>query len=154
MTDNLLKEYSLILFKPDAYERNLTEIIMQEFSNANLEVVYHKKIRLIEKMLRKYQPLLNEPDDFGETAWQYDIINAYTKETTDVFLFQGVDAIKKTNKIKQDIRNKYITGENKYIIYNLLHSVDDFADLKLNMSALMPEKLYLIEKDEKYETTD
>ena len=138
--------YSLILFKPDVYSRNLGDAILQEFHNNGLEVVYHKKMQLTEKMLRAYQPLLNEPDDFGETAWQYDIINAYTQVPTDVFLLKGPNALEKTNEIKQYLRDKYIPGENKYIIYNLLHTADDAADLELNVGVLIPEKLDLLKK--------
>ena len=141
-------EYSMILLKPDAYIRNLTGAILQEFRRAGLKIIYTKKIQLTEEMLRGYQPLLNEPDDNGETAWQFDIIKAYTQMPTDIYLFYGNDAIRKTNEIKQRLRDQYIKGENKCIIYNLLHAADDPADLKLNVSILIPEKLNLIEKED------
>lgn len=146
MIDKTSQEFSLILLKPDAYERNLVDVILQAIKDEKLNIVYQKKILLSEKMLRGYQPLLNEPNDEGKVDWQYDIINAYTKEPTDVYLLEGQDAIKKTNKIKSSLREKYISGEKKYTIYNLLHSVDDQDDLELNVKILLPEKLDLVKR--------
>lgn len=143
MNDN----YSLILLKPDAYKRNLVKTILDYIKQEGLEIVYSKNMYLTEDMLRGYQPLLNLPNNEGETDWQNEIIDAYTQVATDVFLLKGQNAIEKTKKIKKDLRNTYISGENKFIIYNLVHSVDDIDDLVLNVSILMPEKIALLKEE-------
>ena len=43
MTDKTFQEFSLILLKPDAYERNLVDVILQAIKDEKLNIVYQKK---------------------------------------------------------------------------------------------------------------
>lgn len=138
-------QYAIVLLKPDAYKRNLRDKILEQIEKASLNLIYTRKILLTEEDIRGYQPDLNLPNSDGEVDWQYDIINAYTEEETEVFLFFGQNAISKINQLKKKIREKYINKKDvKNIIYNLLHTADDETDLRLNVEILIPEKIELL----------
>lgn len=143
-------EYTLILLKPDAYRRKLVKTILKTCAEAGLKIVYKKTMYLTEEMMRTYQPVLNLPGQDGTTDWQYLFINAYTQIPTDVFLMKGKDAITKTNRIKKELREKYVKGNATYTPYNLLHSTNSYEDLLVNVKVLIPEKWDLVQKKKNF----
>ena len=139
----MAKEYSVILFKPDAYRRKMVKPILKMCLAEDLKIAYHKKMWLTEEMMRTYQPVLNHMPYF----WQCMFINVYLSAPTDVYLLYGEDAINKTTKIKTEVRAKYVKGHPQMTPFNLLHSSTSHGDLILNVLALMPEKINLVKKE-------
>ena len=134
------KEYTIILFKPDAYRRKLVKPILKMCLAEDLKIAYHKKMWLTEEMMRTYQPILNQMPYF----WQCMFINVYLAAPTDVYLLKGEDAINKTTKIKTLVRHQYVKGHPQMTPFNLMHSSTSHEDLVLNVLALIPEKINLV----------
>ena len=134
------KEYTIILFKPDAYRRKLVKPILIMCLAEDLKIAYHKKMWLTEEMMRTYQPILNQMPYF----WQCMFINVYLAAPTDVYLLKGEDAINKTTKIKTLVRHQYVKGHPQMTPFNLMHSSTSHEDLVLNVLALIPEKINLV----------
>ncbi len=136
-----MKNYSVLLIKPDAIRKNLLWIILQEIIKKKLNIVAYKIIKLDESCVRYYQPVLNMPSDFGE-AWKQDVINFMTSVPVMVVLIEGQDALQKTDVLKKEIRSRYMPEGANFLfkkIRNLLHTPSNKSDLLLDLNLFFPE---------------
>ncbi|MEK7088626.1 MAG: nucleoside-diphosphate kinase [Patescibacteria group bacterium] len=139
-----MKEKSLVLVKPDAFERKLESEIYKAIRLRELKIVARKKIWLNERMIRSYQPVLNEPSEFGED-WKREAIEAMVSGSVEVLVVEGDNALKKTNEIKKKIRSLYSPGSHyrTRVIFNLIHTTDNLMEFQNNIKVLIPEAMWL-----------
>lgn len=142
-------EVTLVLIKPDAFARNLDSTILHFLRESGLRVVAKKKVQLNEDMVRAYQPILNEPSEFGE-GWKTEAIMALSVRPVLVLLVKGDNAIQKANLLKKQIRSIYCVdpGYKGRVIFNLLHTADNFSELVNNIRVLIPESQHLLRTEE------
>lgn len=140
-----MSNVALVLIKPDAYERGLREVIFRELDAEGLAVVTTKVLSLDEKTIRAYQPVLNEPSEFGE-GWKTEVVEALSLHPVEVLIVKGENALIKARSIKKRMRSKHCPGTDyqSRVIYNLLHTADDPSELKNNIAVLIPEANDLI----------
>jgi nucleoside diphosphate kinase len=141
----LLLDIALVLIKPDSFVRDLDALIIQQLEEQELEIVAKKIVQMDEQMIRAYQPILNEPSEFGE-EWKTEAIVALTSRPVAVLIVRGEDAMQKTLLLKKQIRSKYCPGSDyqSRIIFNLLHTADSPSELENNINVLFPEANRLI----------
>ena len=144
----MFKEYTLVLLKPDCYEKHLRDVVLQEFKDNGLKLIHNKSVTLTRKDMIGYQPFLDEEDTGEDNSWKPKMIKRYTSRPLDIFLFEGEDVLDKTLALKTEIREQHIkefTGEKlRYIMDNILHSPSNLQDLIRDIKVLMPEKLHLL----------
>jgi|GEM_PF-3308692 len=133
-------EKALVLIKPDSYERGLHSEIFQRIEESNLKIVARKILMLTEEMIRAYQPVLNEPSEFGE-GWKNEVILALTRLPVEILIVEGDDAILKISLLKRQMRAEYCYGcdYQSRVIFNLIHSADNISELENNINILFPE---------------
>lgn len=136
---------SMILIKSDAYVRGLRDVILGGLVHEGLVVVKRKIILLDEEIIRKYQPILDEPSEFGE-GWKHEVFRALSSRPVEVLLVSGEEALHKTYLLKKYLRQVYCPGSDyqSRVIFNLLHTPDDCRELDLNVRVLLPEVLTFI----------
>ena len=130
------------MLKPDTFRRGLEEKIYDAIVRAGLKIVSRKKMWLDEKMIREYQPVLNEPSEFGE-EWKREAIQAMIGAPVEILIVEGPDAIAKTKQIKTEIRGRYVLSQHyrDRVILNLIHTADNPLELYNNLKVLSPEIL-------------
>ena len=135
-----MSNIAIVLIKPDAYERNLHGEILRRLEENGLKVVARKIVLLDEEIIREYQPILNEPSEFGE-GWKSEAIEALSRCPVEVLVVKGEGALAKTYLLKKQIRSEYCHGPDyrSRVIFNLIHTADDHLELKKNIEVLIPE---------------
>lgn len=135
-----MSDTALVLIKPDSYERGLDAVIFQRLRDNGLEIVVKKVILLNEEMIRAYQPILNEPSEFGE-SWKIEVITALTRCPVEVLIVKGENAMRKAYLLKKQMRSEYCHGSDyqSRVIFNLLHTADDPSELENNIRILISE---------------
>lgn len=144
-----MSELALVMIKPDAFVRGLDATILRSLEENGLEVVARKMVQLDEEMIRAYQPVLNEPSEFGE-EWKTEAIFALSARPVLIVLVRGDSAIRKASLLKKQIRSAYCldSGYRDRVIFNLLHTADDLIELENNIRVLIPESQPLLHTEE------
>ena len=139
-----MHELALVMIKPDAFERHLDETIRASLTQGGLEIIFRKNLQLDECLIRAYQPVLDEPSEFGED-WKKEVMVALTKRTVEILIVKGQDALLRVRLLKKRLRSIYCPGEDYHdrVIFNLLHTTDDQGELERNMGLLAPEAKHL-----------
>lgn len=140
-----MSDLALVLLKPDSFARSLDTIIIQRLSEEGLEIIARKIVQMDERIIRAYQPILNEPSEFGE-EWKFEVITALSCRPVEILIVQGKDALQKVRLLKKQVRSKYCPGldyQNR-IVFNLLHTADNLLELENNIKVLIPEASYLV----------
>ena len=136
---------SLVLIKPDAFARDLVEVIVQHFLDEGLKVVYQREVQLDEELIRRFQPAVNPPSEYGE-EWKYELFEALCERPVRVLIVEGHDALEQSVRVKRKLRASY-APESDYrvrVIRNLLHTPSTIMELQLNMEVLVPEVMELL----------
>ena len=102
-------------------------------------------MQLNENIIRLYQPVLNDPSEFGE-EWKAEVIVALSKRPVEILILEGNNALEKANILKKRIRTEYCDQKNYQgrIIFNLIHTASDVLELENNIRVLIPEALKLL----------
>ena len=130
----------LFLIKPDAAARGLRDIIVKLIVEEGFAILHTKSIQLDEALIRAYQPVMNEPSEFGE-EWKHEVLMAQTSGLSEVLVVERVNALEAARALKKRIRSTYAPGAHYHqrVIFNLLHSPDTEEELINNWHALVPE---------------
>lgn len=144
-----MNELAMALIKPDAFVRNLDATILHILQENGLSIVARKMVQLNEDMIRAYQPILNEPSEFGE-GWKMEAIDALSVRPVLVLLVSGENAIERATFLKKKIRSIYCidSGYQDRVIFNLLHTADNISELENNVRILIPESQHLLHTEE------
>lgn len=135
---------SLFLIKPDAAARGLRDTIVDLMAAEGFRILCSKRIELDEAHIRAYQPVMNEPSEFGK-GWKHEVLAAQTDGPSEVLVVERADALAAGRALKKRIRAAYAPGEHyrQRVIFNLLHSPDTEDELEINWRALIPECEFL-----------
>jgi nucleoside diphosphate kinase len=135
-----LPSLSLFLIKPDAAACGLRDTIVALIAAEGFRILFSRQIELDEARIRAYQPVMNEPSEFGE-GWKQEVLAAQTSGPSLVLVVERVDALAAGYALKKRIRAAYAPGEHYHqrVIFNLLHAPDTEEELEINWRALIPE---------------
>lgn len=115
-------ERSLIMLKPDAFERNLIGTIETMVYARDLSIVWKKEIYLNRWNLLELWPMIH-------TLWGWLASQQYLLGyKLEVWEISGVDAINRINELKASLRAEYCDPADR--MRKLIHtpdSPDDFA---------------------------
>lgn len=133
-------QMAIIMIKPDALQRNLAEHVLSLVGMADLHILATEIIQLNEQLIRAFQPVMNEPSEFGE-QWKQEVVVALTATPVVVLLVHGEDAIARSNSIKRAVRSQYAPGEHyrTRVIYNLMHAADSPDEVDNHLKLFFPE---------------
>lgn len=133
-------ELAIIMIKPDAIRRNLTGEIISLIRQADLHITSTKNIQLTESTIRAFQPVMNEPSEFGE-EWKQEVIVALSATPVIVLLVSGENALTKSNRIKRLIRKQYAPGDHYLhrVVHNLIHATDTVDEINNHLRIFFPE---------------
>lgn len=135
-----MEELAIIMIKPDAIRRNLTGEIVSLIRQADLHITSTKSIQLTESTIRAFQPVMNEPSEFGE-EWKQEVIAALSAAPVIVMLVLGENALVKSNRIKRSIRKQYAPGDHYLhrVVHNLIHATDTSDEVSNHLEVFFPE---------------
>lgn len=122
---------SLVLFKPDIYERGLQHIVLEELKACELKIVNNARVRFSELELLELWPKIH-------TLWGWLKSQEYMLgKPLDVLEVEGIDAIDKTTQIKNKLRGIHCDGD---MIRKLIHTPDSRADYQRECALLFDMK--------------
>lgn len=128
-------ERSLIMLKPDAFERNLVNIIEDMVFSRNLSIVRKKNIFLNRWNLLELWPKIH-------TLWGWLASQQYhLGHKLQVWEIEGNDAISKINELKVSLRRIYCNPVERMRI--LIHTPDSTEDFEREKQILftLPSRL-------------
>lgn len=148
-----LLQYTLVMLKPDALERGLSEKFETLIPRFGLKKSAVITVRLTHQQVLTYQKAFSIDDPQRGNAWKEPAINLLTSKPSKIYLLSGDEPIQKGNQLKKYFRQNYMILEksNPFLsksVYNLIHSVDDPQDFLLSLSVLAPEWFEEIYKKE------
>lgn len=135
-----MSDVSLVMIKPDAILRGLADTVIQTFIDEGFEIVYRCEVTLDETLVRRFQPAVNPPSEFGE-GWKYELFEALSECPVIILIIRGRNALSRAEALKKKIRQTHAPGSDYRIrvIRNLLHTPTTLQELHLNVEVLAPE---------------
>ena len=132
---------TLILVKPDAFQRNLTGEILARFENKGLKIVALKKLTATEEIANEHYAEHNEKPFFGE------LVEFITGGPLVAAVLEGPEAVKAarqligaTNPVEAapgSIRGDYATE----VTFNMVHGSDSDESASREIGIWFPEGL-------------
>ena len=114
-------EKTFVMVKPDAFERNLDDTIMNQLVKTDLKISHQwegiPNIEKVEKLYSQYK----QKNFFKE--WMDYLANGKIR----VMIIEGEDAVNEVLNVKKQVRAEYAPNEKRY---NLMHSSDTVDDAK------------------------
>jgi len=126
-------EQSLMILKPDFYEKNLYQELLDVLKIYNLVIEHNFRVvfETVDDVKNFYQ---------WETLWNIEMMIQYWCKTSHcVLVIRGEDAIQKSTQIKKFFRHKYCNDCHK--MYTLIHCPDTFNDYERELDFLSNKKL-------------
>jgi len=126
-------ERSLMILKPDFYERDIYQEFCEVLRTYHLVVEYdfHVMFESVDDVKNFYQ---------WETLWNIEMMIQYWCKTPhSVLVISGESAIQKATQIKKFFRSKYCNDCHK--MYTLIHCPDTFSDYQRELNFLSSKKL-------------
>lgn len=148
-----MMEKTLVLIKPDGLQKSLTGNILTKLSEAKLEIVGAKVVRVSRDLAEKhYQHLKDKP--FFEDLLKYfqGKLHGPHFERVIAFVYQGEDAITRVRKIAgatnpeeadpTTIRGAYGRITTKGVFENVIHASSDLKDAQREIALwFKPEEI-------------
>lgn len=157
-----MKEFALIILKPDGVTRNLLGIVLDRLATLNLELVALRVCAVTPELAQEhYQHIKGTP--FFDSVIQYLTGTFYPQNKVFVFVYEGTDAIKKCRKLAgatnpeeadpKSIRGSFGRITTNNVFENVIHvssnSVDAEREIRLWLQPedfwvpVLPEKITL-----------
>lgn len=122
---------SLVVIKPDAIQRGLVDKIEKKLNQRGLQIIKRETIEADRKFIIDLWPRVLDYEGRLEKSLVY-----LGQTLLLIWLVEGVSAVEKTVKIKEEIRGKYCNNE----FYTLLHCPDTEEDFLREYKVLFPDE--------------
>jgi nucleoside diphosphate kinase len=128
-------ERSLVMLKPDAYDKSLSQVLHKHLSDLNLAIIRTRPISLTSDNVLDIWPKIYSLQ--AALAYQEYLVGF----PIEVWEVEGEDALEKVTQMKKIVRDLYC--ESGDVMRKLIHTPDSKEEYEFNIRYLfsLPERL-------------